>query len=247
MAKRIKSRAERIVQRLDQLIKDSGTQTTQARELFDELFKTGGIKFDQLLNFDNKAIHAAASWVTLRLDPSKSKDAVILKAFDAFGLDAKSPADWKQIVYAFSDAHFGEPGPGRKTTWDDLELFRLVVDFCAVISCHPELKDKDKEIRKHLLKQTKYKHLPDASLRRLVAAAFDCQKNRYLAYLKPGSIADPLQIVIRDRLVQLESSEASPNLEGWVKAYTDAFREVLLKPDREQVGGERTTRTSSRE
>ena len=230
MAKRNKSRAERIVQRLDQLIKDSGSQAKQARELFDELLKT---KFDQLLDFDNKFTHAAAAWEALRLDPSKSKDALILKAFDAFGLDAKSPVDWKQIVYAFSDAHFGEPGPGRKAIWDDFEHFRLALDFCAVKSSHPEFKEK--QIRKHLLKQAKYKHLSDGSLRRLVAAAFGRQKNRYLEYLKPGSIADPQQIVIRDVLVHLGGSEPSPNLEGWVKACTDATREVLLKPDREQV------------
>jgi hypothetical protein len=102
-----------------------------------------------------------------------------------------------------------------------------------VKSSHPEFKEK--QIRKHLLKQAKYKHLSDGSLRRLVAAAFGRQKNRYLEYLKPGSIADPLQIVIRDVLVQLGGSESSPNLEGWVKACTDATREVLLKPDREQV------------
>jgi hypothetical protein len=245
MKKRNKSRADRIVQRLDQLIKDSGSRAKQARELFDELFKTGGIKFDQLLNFDNKVIHAAAAWEALRLDPSKSKDAVILKAFDAFGLDAKSPVDWKQIVYAFSDAHFGEPGPGRKMTWDDFEYFRLALDFCAVKARNPELKDK--QLRERLLQQTKYEHLSDASLQRLVAAAFDPQKNRYLKYLKSGSVADPLQIVISNQLVQLGTSESSPNLEEWVKVCTDAFREVLIKPDREQIKGKETTRASSRE
>src|ERR1700730_8817899 len=154
MAKRNKSRAERIVQRLDQLIKDSGSQAKQARELFDELLKT---KFDQLLDFDNKFTHAAAAWEALRLDPSKSKDALILKAFDAFGLDAKSPVDWKQIVCAFSDAFFAEPQSGRKTTWDDFELFRLALEFCAVKSCNPEFKDR--QIRQRLLQQTIYNHL----------------------------------------------------------------------------------------
>jgi hypothetical protein len=225
---RIKSRADRILQRLDQLIKESRSQAKQARELFDELFKSANIKFDQLFNFDNEAIHAVVAREALRLDPSKPKDAVILKAFDAFGLDAKSPVDWKQILYAFSDAHFGDPGSGRKKIWDDFEYFRLAIAFCAVIARNPELKDK--EVRKRLLQQTKYKHLSDTALRKLVAAAIDPQKNRYLKYLKSGSGTEPLQIVIRDQLVQLGSSESSPNLEGWVKVYTDAFREVLLKP-----------------
>jgi hypothetical protein len=248
--RRVKSRADRILQRLDQLIKGSRSQAKQERELFDELFKPANIKFDQLYNFDNETIHAVVAWEALRLNPSKSKDAVILKAFDAFGLDAKSPFDWKQIVYAFSDAHFGEPESGRKPTWDDFEYFRLALNFCAVKARNPELKDK--QLRKRLLLQPKYKHLSDDSLRKLVAAAIDPRKNRYLdpktlKYLKSGSGADPLQIVIRDALVRLGSSESSPNLEGWVKVYTDALREVILKPDREQVKGQEATPTSSRE
>jgi hypothetical protein len=144
------SRRDSSSRRLLQLFEETRLTRELGKRFFeDDILKPAGTTFDQLLDFNNDAIHAAFSRIALRLNDGDKKHAPLLAAFREAGLDHHNPVHWRDLLSMFAETHFGKATTKPKTR-DPVGLSRVLNDYLTIKSENPALKEP--ELRKLLRK-----------------------------------------------------------------------------------------------
>ena len=140
--------------------------------------------FDSLFAADSPLLLAAAHSLGA-LDPSDSKDAAIVQAFEIAGLDHKNPFHWHDVMSVLCVHHFGKRKT-KPTTWNAEAILKCYADCEEVKAKHPALKtatDIAKHLRRHNRRYAKYK--ADKGVRqitKLIEAAYNPKKNLRVRY-----------------------------------------------------------------
>src|SRR5580698_7090284 len=128
----MKSRKNSSFKQLFALLDDKRRPRQLAAQFFEEdLLRPAGKTFDQFFDFENDAIHAASSWIALRLFKDSKEDAAMLTAFKEAGLDHRNPMHWRELVAIFAEVHFGRVKTKPKK-WDAEGLWRVWLDYSIV-------------------------------------------------------------------------------------------------------------------
>jgi hypothetical protein len=183
---------------LRHLFDESRTIKQQSMQLYDsELALPPGISLDQLFNFDNDAMHAAASRCSLRLDKTDENDAAMLRAFDAAGLDHRNPLDWRTLLSLFAEAHFGKRRT-KPTKWDIAARLEVLADYLEVYKSDPKLSDVKicKLLKADKRYNSKYGKYSLDALRKLVR---DARSPKHNVLLRHPEMRDPLLQIFREK------------------------------------------------
>jgi hypothetical protein len=188
------SRRDSTSKLLRQLFDEARTIRQHTKQLFDsEVALRAGTSFDQLFNFDNDVMHAAASRCSLRLDKADENDAAMLSAFETAGLDHRNPLDWRTLLSLFAEAHFGKIRT-KPQKWDVAALLDVLTDYREVQRSDPGLSDV--KICTLLQTKSKYSNYTLDALRKLVRHA---RSPKYNVLLRHPEMRDPLLQIFREK------------------------------------------------
>jgi hypothetical protein len=195
------SRQDATAKRLLKLLEDA--RPINSQQVTDAVLGPLSEVFNTLMlpNLDDPLVHATLTRSALMLDKSHQQDALILRAFEAAGLDPRNPLNWRQLLGYFAEAHFG-----KKTTkpvkWDQYELMVVLKDYLEVKRNHQKLKDS--EICNLLMRKKpysdKYGKYNFHALRKLARHA---RSPKYNLYLRHPEMRDPLLQLVRDHFERL--------------------------------------------
>jgi hypothetical protein len=154
-----------------------------------------------LPNLDDPLVHATLTRGALMLDQTDQQDALILRAFEAAGLDHRNPLHWRMLLGYFAEAHFGKKTT-KPVTWNQYELMVVLKDYLEVQRNHRNLKDS--KICRLLMRKKPYsdkygKYNFDA-LRKLARHA---RSPKYNLFLRHPEMCDPLLQLVRDQFERL--------------------------------------------
>jgi len=196
-----------------------------SKQLLDsELAAMAGTSFDQLFNFDNDLVHAAASRSSLRLDSADAADAAMLRAFEQAGLDHRDPRDWRTLLSLFAEVHFGKIKT-KSVKWDMAALLDLLIDYREVQKKNPQLSGVNicKFLRTDKSFKTKYGRYTTDALRKLVRYARSPKHN---VLLRHPEMHDPLLQLFRDEY-ESKGLVWSPELEATMRRLIDKSVELI--------------------
>jgi hypothetical protein len=188
------------------------TRLVNGRKIFDSLLSQPGKSYDQIFNLEDDRIYLYIARKALHLSDAKD-DQMLIKAFDAAGLDHRDPMDWRTLLSCFVEAHFGSKET-KPIKWDALYLNEVFKDYSEVKTNHPKLKDFD--ICKLLKKDKRYKDRYTGNfdaLRKLVRVAKNPKHNALLRY---SETSDPLVKMLRD-LLESKGIDWDERFEEWAK------------------------------
>jgi hypothetical protein len=193
------------------------TRLVNGRKIFDSLLSQPGKSYDQIFNLEDDRIYLYIARKALHLSGTKD-DQMLIKAFDAAGLDHRDPTDWRTLLSCFVEAHFGSKET-KPVKWDALYLNEVFKDYSEVKTNHPKLKDFD--ICKFLQKDKRYKDRYGGNfdaLRKLVRVAKNPKHNALLRY---SETSDPLVKMFRD-LLESKGIDWDERFEEWAKEMVTA-------------------------
>jgi hypothetical protein len=197
------------------------TRLVNSRKLYESLFLESGKDYDKIFDLKNDDIYLYIVRKAFHLGHTKN-DQMLLKAFEAAGLDHRDPMDWRNLLSCFVEAHFGSKET-KPVKWDAFYLNEVFKDYSEVKTNYPELKDFD--ICKFLQKDKRYKDRYGGNfdaLRKLVRVAKNPKHNVLLRYTETS---DPLVKMLRD-LLESKGIDWDERLEEWAKEMvtTDYFK-----------------------
>jgi hypothetical protein len=146
---------------------------------------------EQYFLYDPKSAATAAFAITGELD----REATLLRAFNAFGLDPTQPDHWRQLLIELTDVFFRERGKGPKRKWDFEQYAQLLSDFDEVSEKYQKLSGT--KLFEVLTREqpycTRYKDWTASTLRARHRDARNPRHNKFLAYIREDRRDDLLQ------------------------------------------------------
>jgi hypothetical protein len=171
------SKADRTARRLSELLEEFKHTAKAFEILMEKHFGHSREAIDhQIFNLDPDRPSVGAA-IFLSLDDSTSMDAVVLRAFEAAGLDPKNIWHWRLLVQLFAEVHFGQQNKrGAPLKWDALNYLRLYIDVRKIQAGRtvPLSETRVCEfLRGHAPYKERYGGLTKERLRKLVREARD--------------------------------------------------------------------------
>jgi hypothetical protein len=160
-------------------------------KIFDEVVAEPGETYDDVFNLRDDKIYLFLARDALRINVFRMADTPILTAFRLAGLDHHNPVDWRRLMAAFCETHFGQKRT-KPVTWTPTVLLSAYKDYLAVQNSF-EKKRPDLQVCKILKTDKRYKDKYGKykidTLRKLIRYANDPDHNTLLPYADAN---DPL-------------------------------------------------------